>query len=443
MARPDIFRKVALDRLSSPEQLDQLMQVANPKGWLALATLGTLLAAALAWSIVGTLPERVPGQGILLQSGGVFEVVSQSGGRVVDLPVRVGDLITEGQVIARLAQPELAEQLRLARGRVAELRQQTEQLESLAQRDAGLKNDALDRRRANLRQSIQAGEVIVANLREREATQARLVEQGLTTRQVLLGTRQELEQANERVRSQRGELAQLDVEQAQAESQMQQQLLNTRNQRLEAERELARIESDVELQSAVTTPYSGRVLEVIAEQGGIAERGKPILTVSLVGKAVKNLEAVIYIPSTHGKKIREGMTIEIVPSTVKREAYGYLIGRVTYVSDFPATPQGMLRMLKNSRLVETLSGQDAPYEVHADLIPHSTNPSGYVWSSSTGPVTRIQSGTVATAQVVVSERRPILMVLPQLRGTLGLPPDAPAAGAPLSDARARAPAPRP
>ena len=39
-----IFRKVALERLSSPEQLDQLMQVTSPKGWLALAGLGALLA---------------------------------------------------------------------------------------------------------------------------------------------------------------------------------------------------------------------------------------------------------------------------------------------------------------------------------------------------------------------------------------------------------------
>jgi len=109
------------------------------------------------------------------------------------------------------------------------------------------------------------------------------------------------------------------------------------------------------------------------------------------------------------------MLIEIVPSTVKREAYGYLIGRVTYVSDFPATPQGMLRVLKNSKLVEALSGQDAPYEIHADLIPNASNPTHYEWSSSSGPPIRLQSGTLATAQIVLAHRRPIELVLPQLR----------------------------
>ena len=31
-----LFRKVALERLSSPERLDELMQLTTPGGWLAL-----------------------------------------------------------------------------------------------------------------------------------------------------------------------------------------------------------------------------------------------------------------------------------------------------------------------------------------------------------------------------------------------------------------------
>ena len=35
-----IFRKVSLDRLSSPEKLDQLLPVTDRKGWLALLASG-------------------------------------------------------------------------------------------------------------------------------------------------------------------------------------------------------------------------------------------------------------------------------------------------------------------------------------------------------------------------------------------------------------------
>lgn len=60
-----MFRKVALDRLSSPEELDQLPRVTSPRSWLALLALGILLAVALAWSGFATIPITVTGRGVL------------------------------------------------------------------------------------------------------------------------------------------------------------------------------------------------------------------------------------------------------------------------------------------------------------------------------------------------------------------------------------------
>ena len=114
-----VFRKVSLDRLSSPEQLDHVMQVTNPRGWLALAAVGALLVTAIGWGIAGSLSEKVSGSGILLKSGGVFEVASPAEGRVTDVSVSVGDSVTEGQVVAWIAQPELAARLQEAKARLA------------------------------------------------------------------------------------------------------------------------------------------------------------------------------------------------------------------------------------------------------------------------------------------------------------------------------------
>ena len=65
-----IFRQAALDRLSSPEQLDRLVAISDPLGWLALTTLMTLLAAIVAWGVFGKIPEQVTGKGILVSAGG-------------------------------------------------------------------------------------------------------------------------------------------------------------------------------------------------------------------------------------------------------------------------------------------------------------------------------------------------------------------------------------
>lgn len=47
MAR-QIYRKKALDRLDSPEQLDQLLTIVSPMGWAALLALVALVIWAIA-----------------------------------------------------------------------------------------------------------------------------------------------------------------------------------------------------------------------------------------------------------------------------------------------------------------------------------------------------------------------------------------------------------
>lgn len=413
--RKEIFRSVALERLSSPEQLDQLMQVTTPRGWLLLIGVAALLVTAATWSVFGSVPERIDGQGILIRSGGVLEVEAPGEGRVTDVAVRVGDNVTEGQVVARIQRQDLVLRIQQARAKVNEARTQMRQQQAFGARDVELQGAYRAQRRAQLQATIDAGTSTLRALNERIQSEEQLVQQGLITRQALLNTVQQRDQQEERVRQSRAELVQLDAEAAQTDNNNRQAVLESQTRLTEAERELAQLENELRTTSEVTSPYTGRVLELIVEQGSMVNRGQPILTVDLTGRAVKGLEAILYIPSVHGKKIRPGMEVQIAPSTVKKEEFGYLLGRVTYVSDFPVTPQGMQRVLKNEQLVTALSGDDAPYEIHADLVPESRNVSGLRWTSAGGPPILIKSGTMATAGVVVERRRPIEMVIPQLR----------------------------
>lgn len=102
MAR-QIFRKEALDRLASPEQLDQLMRVARPRTWVALAAVGLVLITALLWGIFGTIPTTVETQGVLLRRGGVATVTAPIAGAVMDVSVMSGDGVADGQELLRLA----------------------------------------------------------------------------------------------------------------------------------------------------------------------------------------------------------------------------------------------------------------------------------------------------------------------------------------------------
>jgi HlyD family secretion protein len=57
-AASQVFRKAALDRLASPEQLDELIPVVDARGWIAALGIGVLTAAVIAWGFLGVFRPR-------------------------------------------------------------------------------------------------------------------------------------------------------------------------------------------------------------------------------------------------------------------------------------------------------------------------------------------------------------------------------------------------
>lgn len=101
--RNPLFRESAAEKLGSPDELDRLMHVTTPKGWLALIALATLVAAASVWGVFGSIPLEVGGQqAVLLHAGARHAVVSQVPGLVVDVMVAEGEDIKEGQAMAKV-----------------------------------------------------------------------------------------------------------------------------------------------------------------------------------------------------------------------------------------------------------------------------------------------------------------------------------------------------
>jgi HlyD family secretion protein len=415
MKEQQIFRKVALDRLASPEQLDQLLPVTDRRGWIALAGLGTALVAALVWAVVGRIPQNVNGTGILIKSGGVLDVLPVASGLITDVAVSVGDSVLEGEVVARIAQPEVSARLRQAKALLAELRERHEQLVQFGDKNLMLQAENLARARAAVEQSIAGGRDVTRWSARKAKIQSRLVRQGILLKETLLETLQKQQAAAEQISRGKSELAQISVKELELRNQQKQHIAESQAKVADTDRLVQVTARELETRSRVVTPHTGRILEILVNQGMVAATGEPVMRLDLAGRTVRGLEAIIFVPSSQGKQVRVGMTVMIAPATAKKEEYGMMLARVTAVSDFPTTLKGMQRVLKNERLVDTLVGTDAPYEVRADLIVDPTTVSQYRWSSSKGPPEKIRSGTLASADIAVSYRRPIQLLLPLFR----------------------------
>jgi HlyD family secretion protein len=418
-ARDQIFRKVALERLSSPEQLDQLTRVVSPLGWLALIPLLALIVVAVAWGWFGSIPTKVFGRCVLINPVGLADVTSLSTGRVTDVLARVGDTVRVDQVVAHVAQPELADRIDKAQSRLRELEAQGSVVRTFSGRTSDLSGQAVAQQKQLLETQLRALQERARNLKQRVETQQQLLEQGLITKQQLLQTRQEETQVELDAENVRGQVRQLDLRRLETAKQGQNEVASIQSQINEARRTLESLYESRKQMTAVLSPYEGRVVDVKTGVGSLVGPGSSLVTVEKTSTGPGTLEAVVYVPAAEGRKVQRGMSAQITPSTVKREEYGFMFGEVAYVSDYPATAQSMMLLLQNETLVRELMGQAPPTEIRAGLVP-ANNFSGYRWTSPAGPAVKVTSGTLCRAEIVVSEQRPIELVIPAFKRHLGV-----------------------
>ncbi len=412
-----VFRKVSLERLSSPEQLDQMVQVTDPRGWIALAGLGALLLAAIGWGIWGSIPTEAQGDGILLRQGGISDLVANATGQVQEMLVSVGDVIEKGQPVARIQQDVLLRQIADDRSKLAILRAQYDSAVRISDQQKRLLSQDTEQQRANLQRTIESLEKDVSLLRERLDAQQGLLNEGLITKETFLTTQQSLNAKRDQLAQSRLDLNGLDLKRIEADQPLDQQLETRRTAIHDLELDIKELNAKLGENVNVLSPYSGRVLEVLANRGDVVNPGTAILSVEVLSE---NLQAVLFVPASAGKKVQPGMTVRVTPSTVKREEYGSMLGKVTWVAEFPSTSRGMTRLLGNEALVTKLMEQGPPIQVNVALERDPSTPTGYRWSSSRGPNLKISSGTLASGDVVVHEDRPFRLVIPKVREATGL-----------------------
>ncbi len=420
-AETELFRKAALEKLASPEQLDQLLQVTAARGWLALLAVCALLAVAVVWSILGRVPTTVSGSGILVNRANPMEVVAAHGGTLMDVKVQVGDEVRAGQVIADVAQPDLAEQLRQSRAELAELQDHQVVLDRRDQVARDLEMKAISQLRTAITEYIATAEKRRTTLQGILAKYRTLATRGAANESEVLAVEQNLDLIDKEVSESRVRLKELVAREEQLEQNVRKDALTRQLKINDVKRTIAGLEERLERTSHVVSPFSGRVAEVrVSRRYTEIKTGTPVLLL-VPGGDQEDLMAIVYVPAAEGKRVAEGMRVEVCPSTVRREEYGYLVGEVVAVAELPTTEQAMQAHLSDAGLVQAfVKTSGIPLEVQVRLRPDEHTTSGYEWSSGQGPPTQLSRGTLCTASFVVKEQRPISLALPLLKEKLGL-----------------------
>ncbi len=355
MAR-NIFRKYALDNISSLEEAGQNLIIVKPASLLAVISVAILVIAALLWGIFGTVPETVSGTGVLVNSDHIASVKYANQGAVKNIFVQHGDTVHNGQIIARIERQDILDQIKVNEKKLEGYQKMQDIIHS-TNKNGNAKHEMMKS----------------------------LYEQGLITEQEYLNSRQ----------------TELSIEQQITEIKQQILLLN----------------ENYQTATQVTATTSGRIMEIPVRRGDFVQQGSTIAVID-TGSDDATIGALVYFSAAEGKKIRPGMKIGLVPTTVKQEEYGYIQGLITDVSEFPVSDNYLISSLQNVSLANTFNQIKNPIEVKVSIIPDPSTYSGYKWSSSKGPEQKIGSGYICSAKVTTDSKRPLALVIPRFKKKL-------------------------
>lgn len=410
------FRKAALEKLSTPEKLDQLIKVTSPKGWIALLTIAIALSTGIGWSFFGNIKTKLNVVGVLL-GGEIHEVVATSQGQLINLNVNIGDKVKDGDIIGTIEQPELFQQIEEVKANLKEREFDLQRLLSYGNQDTRLQGELIQQQTNSIKLQIQTENKNLGFLNSRLSTEEDLLKQGLITNSQLVNTKQQIDAARNSIERLKSQLVQTSSQKLNIGFDLQQKINVSKQRIAEAKRRLEHLKERYDIQTNIRSSYSGEVVEVLSESGIVVGQGTPLFKLKNQNQVTKDgkLRGVLYIPSQDGKKIKEGMEALVVPSTVQPQEYGFMKGKVTYISDFPITQKGMMMTVKNDQLVSGLLSMGALFEVYVEFEEDKESFSGFKWTSALGPEIAIKEGTSCMGKITVKTEPPVTIIIPALK----------------------------
>lgn len=134
-----------------------------------------------------------------------------------------------------------------------------------------------------------------------------------------------------------------------------------------SQQELEALYTRYQAASMIYTPIGGQVVE-LAERGDLIGVGDTVAEITHADQHTNELEIRAYVPLREVGLIRKGMEVRITPQTSESEEYGYLLGLVSGISDYPITREDVRKELGRFYSEALLPGEEGIAEVRVTLL---------------------------------------------------------------------------
>jgi multidrug efflux pump subunit AcrA (membrane-fusion protein) len=394
----------------------------------AVALLLGLLLAAVLWSALTRANLVVRGAGRVrpvdspekVASAARPDVLSAStGGRVVAVHFREGDVVQQGALLIRLETEQLDNQIAKQRRSIQSIKEELanlSNLETLTARQAESARRKAQAELARAKEEVAQAELVrtaergkaeaeLDSARDEEARIRRLAARNaiapadrVKALNRLREARQVLAKAKAPVTTAQVQVAQRALEQIDSDQAIRRQELKLKRQVKEGELAAARIDlANRELerkQSEIRAPISGVVIKGDVKISDVLTPGKPVLEIAKQTGFLFELA----VASEDLGVLRLGMPVRIKLDAFDSQRYGTLSGTVSFLSPDSGVAEGQARATHLVRI--TLEGERVG------------------WGALHG---QVKLGMSGQADIVIGEESLLALLLKRLRRSISLP----------------------
>lgn len=158
----ELFRKTALDTMSTPEQLDKQVRIMRPSVWVVFTAMVVALITFIVWSFTYKVTDGINMAGVVFTNNNIVNNTAVRDCIVTDVLVSEGDYVEIGDIIAVITNDEALEKIEAGRYDLAQLEPGTPEHSMLEEKiddsvDAYVSSTVIKSNTSGYIQSVSAG----------------------------------------------------------------------------------------------------------------------------------------------------------------------------------------------------------------------------------------------------------------------------------------------
>ncbi|MBB36978.1 MAG: hypothetical protein CME88_18000 [Hirschia sp.] len=396
----DLFREEAL-KAQSGERWGRPVGLL-PMAWSRITLLLlTLTIALVAFLATASFSRKETVRGRLRPTAAEARVFASEAGAVKQLRVGLGESVEMGQILLEIGTDRMVENdVSVSESSLAALRQERQ---SLGERQSGLKRvSAIQRQQTDLelQRTLQGRDDTTAALdlaieqlvitEERRASLTPLMEKGLTTRERVRQSDQEILRAKQEIINLKSSIEQADIEiselrlkRSSIDEELSREMAGTRERLAQIDAQLVSTQSQSGY--VVTAPITGRIAALQAAVGDRVDPTQPVMAIVPEGE---KLLAELFAPSRAIAFIEPGQNVRLQYDALPYQKFGAAQGVVQAVSSTTLSPYEVRGFLATEEPV---------YRILIDLEAQSMQ--------AFGKDIPLQSGMELSADIILEKRR--------------------------------------